>query len=225
MNAPCTHRNSSENDRVAVIVETRDAFFLPLVIKNAADKLGNEWNTHIFAPPALLATLRGLFPNCAFTTTKLHVEPPFTSSKYSALLRRPSFWNAIREETILIFQLDTLFLRGIPKWAEEYDYIGAPCGEVTEDKVVFNGGLSLRKKAAMLRTCGGDDTICESEPEDVYYTRKLRNHGGKLPSVSTALRFACESLYHEDACGVHGTDKYYINPEVIFTEQVRRASH
>jgi hypothetical protein len=56
----------------------------------------------------------------------------------------------------------------------------------------------------------------ESEAEVVYYTRELRNGGGTLPNISTALRFACESLYHEDACGVHGTDKYYIDPRLIF---------
>jgi hypothetical protein len=210
---PCVHAHSASNDRVAVIVETRDAFFLPLVIANAVDKLGPAWNLHVVAPTPVLMSLREKLPDCEFACTPLACPTKISTSQYSALLRRPSFWHCFKEEHILIFQLDVVMLREVPRWAEEYDYIGAPCGSFDED-FVLNGGLSLRKKSAMLRHCQ-DDALTESEPEDIYFTRVLRAAGAHLPNLKDAARFACESIYDAECCGVHGTHHYFLAPEQV----------
>lgn len=210
---PCIHKNLDENTRVAVIVETRDAFFLPLVIANAVDKLGTHWNLHVIAPSQVLESLHDSLPQCEFASTKLGCPTKITTRQYSALLRKRSFWNRIREGTILIFQLDVVLLRGVPSWAEAYDYIGAPCGSL-DSNFVINGGLSLRSKSAMLQLCG-DESMTESEPEDIYFTRELRNAGATLPSIRDAVRFACESIYDKECCGVHGTCHYFLPPETI----------
>ena len=43
-----THRNSPENTRAAVIVETRPDFWLPRVIRNVMYFLGPRWNLYVF---------------------------------------------------------------------------------------------------------------------------------------------------------------------------------
>ncbi|KAG5184798.1 hypothetical protein JKP88DRAFT_180946 [Tribonema minus] len=209
----CLHRNLAQNTRVAVIVETRDAFFLPLVIANTVDKLGADWNLHVIAPAEVLASLRKSLPECEFASTTLACPTKISTSQYSALLRRRSFWSRIREEIILVFQLDVVMLRGVPAWAESYDYIGAPCG-VLDDKYVINGGLSLRKKSAMLQL-SGDDSMSESEAEDIFFTRELRSAGAALPSIRDATRFACESIYEKECCGVHGTCHYFLPSDTV----------
>jgi hypothetical protein len=212
----CVHKNSELNTKVAVIVETRDAFFFPLVIKNVVDKLGPTWNIHLFIVPALIPFIEREFPKCVFRITKLDLPYPtrkFGPSEYSRLLRGVEFWNHVKEEGVLIFQTDSLLLRGIPAWVEAYDMIGAPCGINLEDKVIFNGGLSWRSRRAML-SLSLDDIANEKEqrPEDVFFTEEMRALGDKykLPNIAKASEFASETLQRTDCIGIHATDKYYI---------------
>lgn len=211
----CIHKNSELNTKVAVIVETRNAFFFPLVIKNVCDKLGPTWNIHLFIVPELVPFIENEFPQCFFHITKLELPYPsrnFRECEYSRLLRSVDFWNHIKEEGVLIFQTDSLLLRDIPTWVEGYDMIGAPCGTYDEDKVIFNGGLSYRSRRAMLSL--GLDEIAnkkEQRPEDVFFTEEMRAFGNKykLPNIAKAEEFASETLQRTNCIGIHATDKYY----------------
>jgi hypothetical protein len=208
----CCHRNKDRNTRVAVLVETRDAFFLPLVIKNFCLLLGDDWNFHLFINERVEQFLSKELPHFQYHLTRIH-ENKILPGQYSFLLRQREFWEGIREETILIFQGDCLLLRPIPLWAEQYDMIGAPCGVVHNNRCVFNGGFSIRKRTAMLEmalTDGGQNQK-ETRPEDVFFTEELwkQQHIYKLPDVQTAFQFATESVYSTHCIGIHGTDKYY----------------
>lgn len=210
---PCTHKNLTTNTKVAVIVETRNAFFFPLVVKNVCDKLGPDWNIHLFIIPALIPFIEKMLPKCVFWVTKLELPYPpkqFGPNEYSKLLRGKPFWESIKEEGILIFQTDSMLLRDIPDWVEEYDMIGAPCGVLDEDRVVFNGGLSWRSRRAML-ALALDEAVNQNEnrPEDVFFTEEMRKVSGKLPTIQIAMKFASESLQRTNCVGIHATDNYY----------------
>ena len=207
----CHHRNKQENTRVAVLVETRDAYFLPLVIKNFCLILGDEWNFHLFINEKVQQFLSTELPDFQYRFTPIY-ENRIRSEQYSYLLRQRIFWEEIREETILIFQVDCLLLRPIPLWAEQFDMIGAPCGLIHNDRCTFNGGFSIRKRTAMLEVALVDSRQNDEEtrPEDVFFTEELwKQEIYKLPNVQTAFQFATESVYSTHCIGIHGTDKYY----------------
>jgi hypothetical protein len=208
----CHHQNKEENTRVAVLVETRDAFFLPYVLKNFCAILGDHWNFHLFLSKKVVDYLSQELPHFQYRLTLLR-EERMTPQQYSVLLRRKKFWEEIVEDTILIFQTDCLLLRPIPLWAEQYDMMGAPCGVVQGDRCTFNGGFSLRKRNVMLEVALDDEQQNQKEtrPEDVFFTEELRKQQNihRLPSVRTAFLFATESVYSTHPIGIHGTDKYY----------------
>ena len=207
----CHHWNKEENTRVAVLVETRDAYFLPLVIKNFCLILGDEWNFHLFINEKVQQLLSIELPYFQYRLTPIY-ENRIRPEQYSYLLRQHIFWEEIREETILIFQVDCLLLRPIPLWAEQFDMIGAPCGLIHNDRCTFNGGFSIRKRTAMLEVALVDSRQNDEEtrPEDVFFTEELwKQEIYKLPNVQTAFQFATESVYSTHCIGIHGTDKYY----------------
>ena len=54
------------------------------------------------------------------------------------------------------------------------------------------------------------------DTEDIVITKYLRKHNYKLPSIEDCHHFAMESLGYQDrVVGIHGTDKYYILPEIM----------
>jgi len=206
----CCRENKETNTKVAVIIETRDAYFLPFVIKNFCHYLGEDWNFHLFVNEKVDKFLKEQLPNFKYKISYIS-NSRMTPQEYSGILRQKNFWKQIKEETILIFQTDTILLRPIEKWAEEFDMIGAPCGYIKGDKCIFNGGLSIRKKTAMIDVgLEMHENIREGRPEDVFFTEELWEKGGyKLPSAQTAFQFASEDTKHNHCIGIHGTNKYY----------------
>ena len=205
----CIHKNNDTNTKVAVIVETRRAYFLPHVIKNILDKLGEGWNLHIFVNERVLRYLRTELPDCDYRITFLRTEK-LSINDYSFLLRSKDFWNCIKEETILIFQTDTYLFCEIPDCYLEYDFIGAPCGEIKNiNDFVINGGLSIRSKKAMLECALNENVnLAIVDPEDVYFSNIMRGKYN-LPDYYKASRFSTENIYDRSSIGIHGTDKYY----------------
>jgi len=203
------HTNLSSNERVFVLVETRCAFWLPFVIRNFINVLGASWNVHLFLARDVAVSLKEEFGHCTFDVTV--IQDKLTVPEYSALLEQSPFWSTIREEHVLIGQLDTVLLRPIPEDFFKYAYVGAPCGDISGDQFILNGGLSLRRRSVMLDITSqlpgnGQD------PEDIYFTRILRAMKAPLPGLTEAIQFCAESIIAPDnsPCGVHGTHKYWI---------------
>jgi len=178
-----------ESDRAAVIVDNRDLFFLPLVIKNFKYFLGKDWNVYLIRP-----------------------DFPVTKEVYSSMLKNTVFWEQFREEKILIFQYDCICCQPLDPRFLAYDYIGAPCGT---DFIALNGGLSLRSKSKMIEAI--DAHAASDEIEDYYFTNALVALGAHLPDVQTAIEFSVESHYSALPFGVHGTDKYYHSDQIAKT--------
>jgi hypothetical protein len=205
----CIHKNKETNNKVAVIVETREAYFLPHVIKNICEKLGDTWNLHIFVNEEVLKYLKRELPDVEYRTTLL-LSKKLSIENYSYLLRSKEFWRSIKEEKILIFQTDTYLFHEIPEWVLEYDFIGAPCGVIKNyDEFTINGGLSIRSKKAMIE-CSLEDKENNYivAPEDVYFSSVMRGNY-KLPNYFRATEFSTENINERRSIGIHGTDKYY----------------
>jgi hypothetical protein len=216
--APCVHLNDDKNMRAAVIVETRDLFVLDLVLKNVVEKLGGAWNLYILGPKTLLHAISKRMPKCEFYGIDIS-RNSLTVPEYSKMFKRKDFWELFREETLLIFQADSLMLRPLEPWMEDFAMIGAACGKL--DEPIFNGGFSIRKKSAMLKCLTGKHVRFNDEPEDVYFTRMCRKLKLNLPSVEEATKFASESLVNSECVAVHGTNKPWLQEEqiqILFSE-------
>lgn len=210
-NMECRHENKKENTKVAVIMETRDAYFLPLVIKNFCFMLGEGWNFQLFINEKVEKFLASELPHFHYRLSRTR-NNRLTPENYSFIFRQKKFWEQIPEETILIFQTDCVLLRPVPVWAEQYDMIGAPCGMICGDRCTFNGGLSIRKKKAMIEVAieSMEENQKETRPEDVFFTDELwKTKDHHLPNVITAFQFATEDTRSLHPIGIHGTDKYY----------------
>jgi hypothetical protein len=206
-----THGNCPENTRAAVIVETRPLYFLPKVIKNTMFFLGPRWNLHIFSGELSHPYIEQVLQGWSVGLRKLPGTYRLSSRDYNGILTSPSFWNSFSEDKLLIFQTDCILSGPNIDDFAGYDYIGAPCGRFDEHFIV-NGGLSLRTRRTMLECV--THFRPGSEPEDVFFTKALREAGSAMPDLNTAYRFAVESIYTEHPVGVHGTDKCFHSVEV-----------
>jgi len=194
--------------KAMVIAETRRGYWLPLVIRNALDRLPG-WNLYVVGSRKVVDFVKehvgGTFVPIVLDVDNMNI------AMYNYLLMSASFWKKFREEHILIFQMDCLLLREPSEDMLEWDYIGPLCGTLSEPEFIMNGGLSLRKRDAMVKAC---ETFTEEErklPEDVAFTKCMRRQKEfKLPTINNCFKFGIETLGDIDtAVGIHGTDKYY----------------
>lgn len=198
--------NDEKNDHCAVFVESRRAWSLYSVIKHTMWVLGEGWNLRIFASRNNYMELKTMFPQACITVVQCS-----SKEDLNKLFTFEKFWRSIPEEHILVFQLDSILLHPLPKHVWNYDMVGAPCGDLLE--FTMNGGLSTRKRSAMIRVLRRH-LRPDGEPEDVFFTRHLRSER-KCPSFEVCVSTFVESIYHEDACGWHGTDKSYLPIEYV----------
>lgn len=192
------------NEKLAIIVDNRhDDVVIPRVIGNFRHFLGDTWNIRWLQPP---------------------INEPFGTKQLNAMLLSRDFWEEKKEEHILIFQRDTICCKPLDPDFLEYDFVGAPCGplQLMGGYIVgfdMNGGLSLRRRSAMIKAL--EDGPPRGMPEDVFFTRRLRQLSPRLearvPCFDIAARFSVETeaCYREQPFGVHGTDKFYMTDEMV----------
>lgn len=201
----------------AVIIETRPTWQLPLVIKNFA-ALNEDFNYYLVGTQETINFTKKHIKNLEYFLIKRDNHTSFISF-YNYLLKKQSFWKMFEEENILIFQTDALALRPIETKAFDFDFIGAVCGHLSQDLSIFdmNGGCSLRKKKPLLE-CLRDYDGKNIEPEDVFFTRRMRDMGCKLPTFDECQLFSVESAFKDNeiypSC-IHGTDKFYLSTKQI----------
>ena len=145
---------------------------------------------------------------------------------YSRLLTLPLFYRAFGDyQYMLIAQLDAVCFRDdLDSWCGKgYDYVGAPwchlcrhvcnpCMSRPSEKLVGNGGLSLRRIDAFVRQLP-EDGLRDFVPEDLKIMQYLDL---KTPRCDEALHFSVESYANVHvlknnikAMGMHQIRKIY----------------
>lgn len=157
-------------------------------------------------------------------------EQNLTIRDYCFLLVSEMFWNRIDAEWVLIFQTDSYLRRhGIDEFvSEDYAMIGAPWRDwhQASPRQAGNGGLSLRKKSAILEAIRWSDRNVPYQAgwnEDVFYHTVLermmmsrQTTSGdviKLATKERAKHFSVETLYYANPLGVHKYWNYLPDPE------------
>jgi hypothetical protein len=193
------------------------------------------------------------------TMFQLNVSDLPNARAYTNLLCTATFWESIPHENILLFQTDTCLL-GSQQFRRftKYDYVGAPWWNVCPmsgsvfkpgsrpkqfikdgdalaelfPNIVGNGGLSFRKKSAMIEACQRyrpqwmpDDGTRESLPcdnEDVFFSIALTRLPRRYVAPrNEAVRFSIEEVLPTTidpstpiAFGLHRVYSYQ-PPEVV----------
>jgi hypothetical protein len=217
--APPFFLNPPLPDKALLLVETRPSFFLPHVVASAV-RTHPGWRLYVFGTPDVHALLRDSCPNFELATCVTLPSGRLTPQGFSELMMSSEVWGRIAEEHVLVFQTDCVLVRPTPSRFLAFDYVGAVCGLLHPERFVMNGGLSLRRRSAMLRAVRQlrdrhPDLL--GEPEDVALCRCMRMAGDfTLPTMKDCNQFAIESLGDPSrAIGMHGTDKYYAAPELV----------
>lgn len=208
----------SGDSTALVIVETRQLPHLPSVIASAV-RMHPGWHLYVYAPPAVHDFVEHSGCLAGGEYTKVTLEPvAMTTSSYSKLLLSREFWDVCREEHILVFQADTVVVRPVPQEIMRYDYVGAVCGVPLPSKFIMNGGLSLRRRSAMVRAVLLMTDEEAREPEDVAFMLTMRRNSAAftLPTMDVCDDSFIESRGNpHTAMGVHGTDKLYAPPALL----------
>ena len=211
--------------KFCVIVEPRKHQNLIPVIKNFMFLLQHTgWGLIVYHGPDnerfVKDGLQDVIPDDKVHYVRM-IQRNLTTGEYSAMLGNPLFWQCLLDgfkcEHVLIFQCDTLLLKGgdVVDVFLKHDYVGAPWPDggiyaaLSNRRVqltVGNGGLSLRNVRTMLDITRRHPYPFNCEmPEDVYFSYWLKVHENKyrVPSAEEASAFAMEHVYNPDAAGLH----------------------
>jgi len=203
---------ASPREKCAVIVEARPHPHLGYVMRNVMHFLDDSWGLCVVHGSENRSFVEELVRGWGDVALIDAGVDAIDMERFNDLLTHPSFWEQLPSETLLMFQTDSILRRrGIDDFLE-FDYVGAPwmhaliSGEETGP--VGNGGLSLRKKSAMLEILAHH----EREPdlqEDQFFSRWLYRDGHRMPSLTTASLFSTETIFQPESLGLHKAWLYH----------------
>lgn len=207
------------NDKIAVIVEPRNDPVLIDVVLNFINILGNEWKIKIFygnknEDMIMSSVLNKLINDGRILLKKLNVDN-LNSWTYSDMLKSKQFWLDCEGENILIFQIDSSLcsrsMFSIDNFSD-FDYIGSAWIYTNDDiRHGGNGGLSFRKKSAMIecidkfpptKSIPGSNLL-EAFPEDVYFITCLKKLNKKISTKEESLKFGTQNFFKYESFGTH----------------------
>jgi hypothetical protein len=209
------------NKYTAIIIEPRKHNALSFVLKNFLENLNNHWNIIVFHGLTNETYIKNIVKNhldnykSRIQLVNLNKEN-LSTNEYNVLLKTKEFYNYIPTEMFLVFQVDTVIIKENKNRIYdffEYDYVGAPW---ISDKVVGNGGLSLRKKSKMLEIINAiHPSTSLYNNEDEYFCRQQVIQL-KVPDFEEAKKFSVETLFYHAPFGVHNCYNHLTNTQWSF---------
>lgn len=211
----------TDTDRYVVFLALRPSAQAEFVLRNTMFRLGGDWGLQILVRRDLedwVDRLVGGWRGVHVDFLSGDPDPRYPRDR-NDLMRLISFWENVRGHWQLFIDEDSIICHsGIGEFFG-YDYVAPAWGEahVSPWCRFGSGGLSFRRKAAMMQLC--DE--CNTKPwmitdEDVFFSITTRLEKGKyrLPSDDVAARFAVERRYHPNPFALHRTWEY-IPPEKV----------
>jgi hypothetical protein len=119
-----------------------------------------------------------------------------------------TFWQMVKGEKVLFFQLDSVFCSNSPHKLTDflqYDYVGAPWHPKNNMPVkVGNGGFSLRSRSKSIALL----SILTYDPnykhfEDVWFSQFLPLVNASIAPEHIAKTFSVETTFYSTPLGVH----------------------
>ena len=198
--------------QIAVIVEFRIVEQLIVIVHNVNHHIPAMWPIQMFHGQdnenlIRNSTLAPLIESGKIFLTMMNET--YQRNRTNELLTTAAFWQRVRGEKILFFQIDSVMCSNSPHKITdylEYDYIGAPWDKLwfSFDKkyLVGNGGFSLRTRSrvlALIQSIPYDRAL----PEDVWVAQNIHRVNGSVAPIHIAKTFAMESLIYDRPLAVH----------------------
>jgi hypothetical protein len=203
----------------AVIIEPREHKALEFVLNNFFINLSDEWYFIIFHGKKNKEFLKDIIEKKLYSykyrinkLIELDIDN-LTSVQYNKLCKSSAFYKCIETEIILIFQTDTIILSNNKDQINnflKYDYVGAPW----RNRLVGNGGLSLRRKSKMIEICEKVDPNLVENEDNYFCWQNVVNLN--RPSFEEAQKFSVETVFHEKSFGIHAPWKHLNKYEMNF---------
>lgn len=230
------------SDKLAIIVDPRYDELMEAVIRQHMFFLNpNGWNLMIISHASYADKIRADFPQCIFAEINESLvyfkdnKPNITIDGYNSIFLSPYFWSSLPSEHIFVFQKDCFMYKMFDEKFMEYDYVGARCVLFTYKDgtqfVITNGGLSLRKKTAMIDCINHINfeqlhkmfIVTDFEEvknlykknEDIFFSLVSSILNKNKPEHTIQPEFAVEAEYDILAAGHHGWNKLYHTKEQI----------
>ena len=225
-----------EHANTALIVEPRKLDRLPIIIKQYRTILGKSWNIVFYCGKGLKQHWFALLEDNCVEIRELDTNN-LNSTQYSDFFKTSNLWKSLTGEYILHFQSDS-WIHYDPIYNIDFfirlnqSYIGGNMSyqwnEFLRENIVtpyrnFNGGLSLRKRGAMISiieqfppkpTIIGSMCL-ETDAEDVYFAMGAHKLGFKIGSDEQCSHFAVHTIFKEGWFGTHSPN-HVVKPLLVF---------
>lgn len=211
-----TYQPPITSDKTICIVERREHTNFDYVLKNVCYFL-QGWSITIFCSNENYAFVKDLLQDKHATIVPLfggYGTPEQGRKEYNMLLQSELFWKGIHAEWILCVEMDSYLIRPLPKEMFEYDYVAC---HWAWDLTSQGGGLSLRKKEAMLFLCEQKFPICAAQ--DVWVNNGCKTYGLKTPTYVALQNWFVESCYSFTPIGVHQWWTFWDPKHTFATEE------
>ena len=187
---------STDSPKNAVFIELGnltepmlDAF--EFLVRNAMIRLGSDWMHTLVEGNRGCTMMQKLKSRISVDLTVLCYPAEFSSvDEYNDVFKSEPFWRQFSGEHLLMYQGDTIFLRGGAEEFLQYDYAGAPWPRRNHDNshCVGNGGFTIRSLSKTLEVIEkvNPDTVPLSENTKLYMQH------AKLSSVPEDIYFSCD---------------------------------
>jgi hypothetical protein len=189
-----------------VIVERRIHPNLEFILYNAA-YFARSWSITIICSDLNQEYIKHLVRNKSVDIVPMfqgNPEPDIGKLEYNCLLQTKEFYEKFSSEYLLFMEMDTYLRKPIDSTLFQYDYVASV---YSWDDSMAGGGLSFRKKSAMLDICENYEQI--EKAQDIYACKGMKTLGYKLPTAEEASPFFSESIIYNDPLGVHQWWTFY----------------
>jgi hypothetical protein len=199
---------------IAVLVEFRSTPLLVAIVMNVLHNIPSDWPIQIFHGNNNADFLQNSRLSEYIKTNRilLHqidsMKGGDAMAYTSSLLTNSTFWQMVKGEKILFFQLDSVFCSNSPHKLKEflqYDYIGAPWHPRYKiPAIVGNGGFSLRSRSKLLALLSNHTYDHKLKyHEDVWFSKFLPLVNASIAPEHIAKTFSVETIFYPTPLAVH----------------------
>ena len=188
----------------AAIVELRKSEFLQHVLWNMAGVYGgSDVCLYVFHGTGNSAFVRDIVRGWEnVQLVNVGVEELSYPDGINTLMLNASTYRALKCEFVLFFQTDSIIRRRVDSFFFKYKYVGAPWirkNALRQDRLVGNGGFSLRHVATMIEIA--EKALVKTRWEDQYIVSQL-----DLVDIAPeylARQFCVDNIFYPDPVGIH----------------------
>ena len=205
----------AEQENTAIFVATRRSPFSEIAVRNLMYFLDSDWGLELCVAESMMEWATSLVAE--WGDVRLHPilnpEGLVASVLLNRVMRTEIFWSDLEGDNLMLFDSGSLLRHRLPPEFDEFDFIGSPwhAEHVPPWCRVGSGGLSLRKKSAMLDvidSCNTNYWLCDHE--DIFYSAAMHLSPDRyfLPSPARAAEFSVEQVFHPNPVALHQAWKY-----------------